>query len=140
MPTRTANARWTGDLAHGEGSMQVAKHALGYDQGSRFGDDKGTNPEALIGAAHAGCLAMELSHALSEAGHEVRGVEVSAEVRLVERGDGFVSDRIQLDVQGDVEGIDEDRFHRFAHEAKAGCPVSKAQGAVPEIGIWAILQ
>ena len=97
-----------------------------YSFVSRFGDGPGSNPEELIGAAHAGCFSMALSHMLSEAGHIPDVVHTTAKVHIDKVGDGFKITSIELVTQGKVPGIDEETFQEKAEAAKEGCPVSQA--------------
>ena len=97
-----------------------------YSFVSRFEDGPGSNPEELIGAAHAGCFSMALSHMLSEAGHIPDVVHTSAKVHIDKVDDGFKITSIELVTQGKVPGIDEETFREKAEAAKEGCPVSKA--------------
>jgi len=109
-----------------------------YSFASRFEDGKGTNPEELIGAAHAGCYAMAFSLMLSEAGYHVDHVDAEAAV-TIEQVDGAPTiTTVRLDVTGHVKGIAADEFERMAQEAKAGCPVSRALAGV-RIGLDARL-
>jgi osmotically inducible protein OsmC len=97
-----------------------------YSFASRFEDGTGTNPEELIGAAHAGCFSMALSAGLSRAGHPPTRVHTNARVHI-ERGDaGFSITRIELQTEAEVPGLDDEAFQREAQDAKSGCPVSKA--------------
>ncbi len=105
---------------------------------SRFEDGKGTNPEELIAAAHAGCFSMAFTHILEGAGHSPKSVETSAEVRLSAVDGGFEITRIDLKTRGDIPGIDEAEFAKLAGEAKTGCVVSKALSTV-EITLEATL-
>ena len=127
MPVRSANAKWEGDLKSGRGSMKLGGGAYegAYSFSSRFEDGKGTNPEELIAAAHAGCFSMALSHMLSQAGHPPKRVETTAKVHLEKQGEGFAIPRIELDTQAEVPGLDEAGFRQHAENAKANCPVSK---------------
>ena len=110
-----------------------------YSVGSRFEDEPGTNPEELIAAAHAGCFAMALSAALTEAGYEPSRIDASADV-TVEQVDGdWAITTIDLTVEAAVPGIEEDEFQEFAAGAKANCPVSRALGAVETITLEASL-
>jgi osmotically inducible protein OsmC len=109
-----------------------------YSFKSRFEEGTGTNPEELIGAAHAGCFSMAFSNMLSEAGHVPKRVETEASVHL-ERVDGKPTiSRIDLEAKGDVPGIDDAKFQDIAAQAKAGCPVSRALASV-EITLKATL-
>lgn len=130
---RTAEARWTGDLKAGKGSLKVGSGAFegGYSFVSRFEGDRETNPEELIGAAHAGCFSMALSHALASAGHVPTSVTTTAAVHL-EKGDAGMSiTKIELRTEGVVAGITEAEFRKFAEDTKTGCIVSRALSAVP---------
>jgi osmotically inducible protein OsmC len=109
-----------------------------YSAASRFEDGDGTNPEELIAAAHAGCFSMALALALSEAGHEPDSVETTAAIHLDKGDGGFSITRSDLSTEVKVEGLDEEEFQRLANEAKEGCPVSRALGAI-EIGLDAKL-
>src|ERR671933_1276141 len=99
MPARTANARWEGGLKDGKGNMRLGGGAFEgqYSFTSRFEDGAGTNPEELIGAAHAGCFSMALSAGLERAGHPARRVHTTAQVRLDKVGEGFGITKIDLD-------------------------------------------
>jgi osmotically inducible protein OsmC len=132
MPTRTSSARWQGNLKEGAGTMALGSGAYegAFSFASRFEDGKGTNPEELIAAAHAGCFSMAFSNALSQAGHVPTAVETQAKVQFGKADDGFAITRIDLVTKGDVPGIDDADFQKIAQEAKAGCPVSKALKAV----------
>jgi lipoyl-dependent peroxiredoxin len=128
MPTRTAQARWEGSLQEGRGTMRMATGAYEgpYSFKSRFEEGEGTNPEELIGAAHAGCFSMALSGGLGSAGYEPESVETTAQVHIDKAGEGFKITRIELDTKARVPGIDRDEFERQAEAAKEGCPVSQA--------------
>lgn len=141
MPTRSSTATWNGSIKDGDGSMTVGDGVWegSYSVPSRFEDGEGTNPEELLGAAHAGCFSMALSGILSRAGHEVRSIRTTADVTVEKGDDGFVITRIHLDCEGDVEGIDQDGFEQSAQEAKSNCPVSKALAGVGEISLDAKL-
>ena len=133
--SRHATARWEGDLKNGQGSLSTPTSGLmddtGYGFNSRFGDGKGTNPEELIAAAHAGCFTMYLSNLLAEAGHVATRLETRAEVDLSTEGGPSLS-RIRLKLEGEVPGIDDTEFQRLAADARDNCPVSKALQAVPK--------
>lgn len=128
MPVRKASATWNGDLAQGEGTMRLGSGAFegGYSAGSRFEEAPGTNPEELIGAAHAGCFSMALAHVLGQAGHSPDRIDTSARVHIERQDDGFAITLIELDTTGVVPGIDEATFRENAEKAKEGCPVSQA--------------
>jgi len=112
---------------------------LSFSAGTRFGEDPGTNPEELIGAAHAGCFSMALALALGQAGYQPNRIETTARVRIEQVEGGFRITRIELDTQGDVPGIDEQTFRQFAEQAKNGCPVSQALRGVDEVVLTARL-
>lgn len=125
---RTATARWQGDLKQGSGSITTDSGVLSssqYSFGTRFESGKGTNPEELLGAAHAGCFAMALSKILGEAGHAPEQIDAKATVNLEKVDAGFAITTIHLDVAAKVPGIDEQAFAKAADEAKQGCLVSK---------------
>ncbi len=140
MPVRSANAVWQGNLKDGRGTMEFGSGAFKgqYSFRSRFEEGPGTNPEELIGAAHAGCFSMALAHGLSEAGHEPKKIETTATVHLEKGDDGFAITRIVLETDADVPGVDEAAFQRQVTQAKNGCPVSRALGGV-EIEVDATL-
>lgn len=141
---RKASVHWEGRGKAGKGTISTETGALStypYGVASRFADDrKGTNPEEILGAAHAACFAMAFSFACDKAGFETKAVDARAQVRLVPQGDGFLIDRIVLTLEAQVPGIDEARFQELAKGAKAGCPLSKALAAVPEIALTATLR
>jgi osmotically inducible protein OsmC len=132
MPTRTADAEWTGTLREGEGSVALGSGAFSgpYSFRSRFEEGTGTNPEELIAAAHAGCFSMALAAALDRAGHAPEAIRTTARVSLESDDGGFAITRSALETEARVPGIDESEFKRLADEAKTGCPVSKALGGV----------
>jgi lipoyl-dependent peroxiredoxin len=125
----------------GEGTMRFGSGAFEgkYSFASRFEDGSGTNPEELIGAAHAGCFSMAFAGNLQRAGHEPQSVETSARVHIDKSGDGFTITRIELDTTASVPGIDEDEFQQIATASKEGCPVSRALAGVGEITLDAKL-
>lgn len=141
MATRNGSAEWKGDLKGGTGTVNVGEGAWegAYSFTSRFEEGEGTNPEELIASAHASCFAMALSGILAEAGHSPESLRASAAVHLRNIDGKPTVARIDLDVEGSVPGIDEDAFRSYAEEAKAGCPISRALGAVPEITVTARL-
>lgn len=128
MPTRNANAVWKGDLKSGKGTMKFGSGAFegAYSFASRFEEGAGTNPEELIGAAHAGCFSMALSNELAEAGFTPESVQTKADVLL----DGSAITTITLNVDARVPNIDENTFLKHAEGAKENCPVSKALAGV----------
>ena len=129
---RHANAHWEGTLKDGGGSLKMESGAYEgpYTWADRFADGTGPNPEELVGAAHAGCYTMFLSAILTNNDFYPTRLDTQASVHLE---DGPTITKIELNVEGVVEGLDEKRFQQFAQEAKEKCPVSKALAAVPEI-------
>jgi len=112
-----------------------------YGFASRFeGDRKGTNPEEILGAAHAACFTMAFSFACDKAGIATASVDTMAKVRLAKQGEGFAIDRIALTMQASVPGIDNAKFQELAAAAKRDCPLSKALASVPEITLRATLR
>ncbi len=141
MATRNGNAEWRGDLKGGAGTVKVGDGVFegNYSFSSRFEEGEGTNPEELIGAAHAGCFAMALSLVLTEADHPPESIKAEARVHLrIVEGLPTIA-KIDLDVEGAVPGIDEDAFRSYAEKAKDGCVVSRALAGVPEITLDAHL-
>lgn len=128
MITRTAHARWNGTLKQGGGTLRFDGFDGSYSFASRFEQGEGTNPEALIGAAHAGCFSMALSLVLGEAGATPRSIETTAEVHLDAEQLRIV--RVDLRTRAAVPGLDADAFQRHAAAAKENCPVSKALAGV----------
>jgi osmotically inducible protein OsmC len=130
---RTAEARWTGDLKAGQGHVKLGSGSYQgpYSFASRFENGTGTNPEELLGAAHAGCFSMALALALSTAGHVPTSVTTTATVHLGQAGGGFAITGIDLVTRGVVPGISEAEFKKAAEATKTGCIVSKALSAVP---------
>lgn len=128
MPTRTATARYEGLGRAGKGRLSAPSGVLDatpYGFNTRFGDEKGTNPEELIAAAHAGCFTMALAFALERAGHADGTLETVAKVKLEQDGAGFTVTRSDLELTASVPGIEADAFAAIAEEAKANCPISK---------------
>ena len=130
--TRSADAVWNGSGKDGRGTVTTQSRTLSetaYSARMRFGDEKGTNPEELIAAAHAGCFAMALAFGLSAAGHEPEELRTSARLRMEQEGGGWRIATIQLQLRGRVPGLSRDEFLKFAEDAKANCPVSKVLNA-----------
>tara|TARA_R110000782_G_scaffold9768_6_gene31172 strand:+ start:654 stop:1070 length:417 start_codon:yes stop_codon:yes gene_type:complete len=126
--TRSAKAQWKGSGKDGKGTMTTESTVLQdaqYSFNTRFEDGKGTNPEELIGAAHAGCFSMQLSFLLGEAGFTPTTLDVDAKVSFK---DGEIV-KVTLDLKGDVPKIQADEFNKIAHKAKEVCPVSKLLNA-----------
>jgi len=130
---RNANARWEGTLKEGKGTMRLGSGAFEgkYSFGSRFEQAPGTNPEELVGAAHAGCFSMAFANALSQAGHPPTSIETRAVVHFDRTDAGFAIVGIDLSTRGVVPGVSAADFDRIANEAKVGCPISKALASVP---------
>jgi len=128
MPTRKAEAEWTGSLKDGSGRVKLGSGAFegSYSFASRFESGKGTNPEELLGAAHAGCFSMALSAGLGRAGFQPKRVHTTAMVHIDKVGEGFEITKIELDCDAQVPNIDDNAFQAQAKAAKEGCPLSKA--------------
>jgi osmotically inducible protein OsmC len=141
MSERKGSAEWKGDLKGGGGTVTVGDDVWSgnYSFASRFEEGEGTNPEELIGAAHAACFAMALSNALAEAGNPPDSVNATANVSLRFVDGAPTIAQIDLDVVGSVPGIEADAFVATAEEAKKACPVSRALAGVPEINLNARL-
>jgi osmotically inducible protein OsmC len=133
MPTRNAEGTWQGGLKDGTGNVKLGSGTFqgAYSFGTRFENAPGTNPEELLGAAHAACYSMALSAMLEAGGHKATRVHTTAKVTVEKVGDGFSITKILLQTEGTVPGIDEKAFLETARQAKAGCPVSKALQATP---------
>ena len=128
MPVRTAEAEWKGNLLEGQGHMKLGAGAYDgpYSFKSRMESGPGTNPEELIGAAHAGCFSMALAAGLTKAGLNPTRISTNANVSLEKVGEGFKITTIELTTEGEVPGIDEKTFLDQAETAKKNCPVSQA--------------
>src|SRR5512137_2972002 len=125
---RTASALWQGDLKSGKGSVSTESGVLSktqYSFGTRFENGKGTNPEELIAAAHAGCFTMALSGQLGNAGMTAQAIDTSAAVTLEKLESGFTITAVHLQVKARVPGADKAKFDQAARNAKEGCPVSR---------------
>jgi osmotically inducible protein OsmC len=144
MTEKTASVHWEGAGKTGIGKISTETGSLKdypYGFASRFGDDrKGTNPEEILGAAHAACFTMAFAFACEKAGLATRSIDTTAAVRLVKEGEGFKIDRIALTLQAAVPGLDEQKFQEIAQSAKKNCPLSIALAAVPEITLQATLR
>ena len=125
---RSGRAIWSGDLRGGDGTMTTESGVLKeaeFTFATRFKDAPGTNPDELIAAAHAGCYSMALAGFLSEKGYEVEAIDVTATIHVTPQdGKGFAITRSELEVEGDVPGLDEETFEQLAHDADETCPVS----------------
>jgi len=128
MATRTAEAEWKGNLREGRGTMKLGSSAFegAYTFASRFEEGKGTNPEELVGAAHAGCFSMALAAGLAAAGYGPERIHTRAKVTIEKVGEGFAITKSELYTEAEVPGIDNAAFQQQAAAAKEGCPVSKA--------------
>jgi lipoyl-dependent peroxiredoxin len=135
MPKRSAEAEWKGDLKGGQGSIKTKAGAQPYSFSSRFESGGGTNPEELLGAAHAGCFSMALAHELAQAGFKPNRIHTKADVHIEKSGEGFGITRIHLETEGDVPGIDQEKFQAFGEHAKENCPLSKALASVKNISL-----
>jgi osmotically inducible protein OsmC len=141
MAVRTAEAEWQGNLREGRGSVKAGSGAVDttYSFPSRFEEGRGTNPEELIGAAHAACFSMALAAGLTRAGHQPTRIHTRARVHLERVGEGFGITRIELTTEGEVPGIDDATFQQQADTAKRTCPVSRALAGT-EIALTATLR
>ena len=128
MATRSAKAVWRGKLKDGAGTMELGSGGFRgeYSAESRFGSGAGTNPEELIGAAHAGCFSMALAGGLERAGYTPESIETTAHVSIEKDREGFAITQVNLDTRARVPGIEEKEFLEQAEDAKNNCPVSKA--------------
>ncbi len=144
MTEKIANVHWEGSGKKGIGTISTESGALtDYPYGfeSRFEDKRsGTNPEEILGAAHAACFTMAFSFACEKAGATTTNVDTQASVQLSKQGSGFVIDRIALTMHATVTGVDDAKFQEIAAEAKRECPLSKALASVPEITLQATLR
>jgi lipoyl-dependent peroxiredoxin len=140
MATRNGSAVWEGTLREGKGTVRLGSGAFEgpYSFASRFEEGQGTNPEELIGAAHAGCFSMALAAGLTKAGYSPARVATTAKVHLGQAGGGFKITLIELETEADVPGIDQQAFQEQAETAKKNCPVSQALAAT-EITLSATL-
>ena len=128
MSSKHGSAVWSGGIKDGKGAISTESGALKdypYGFASRFEGKPGTNPEELLGAAHAGCFTMALSLMLGEAKLTAEKMETRADVTLEKQGDGFTITAVHLTLKAKIPGADDARFQEIANKAKAGCPVSK---------------
>jgi osmotically inducible protein OsmC len=128
MSTTSGSAVWSGGIKDGKGAISTKSGALKdypYGFASRFEGKPGTNPEELLGAAHAGCFTMALSKMLGDAGMTAEKMETQAEVTLEKQGEGFAITAVHLTLKAKIPGADKAKFEDVANKAKAGCPVSK---------------
>lgn len=143
MPVRKGSAEWKGTLKEGTGSLSTETGVLSnvaYDFTSRFEQGSKTNPEEILGAAHAACFSMALANDLSTAGFKVNSVKTEDKVHIEKLESGFTITKIEVNTIGDVEGIDEAKFKEHAAKIKLGCPVSKALTGGPEMILNATLK
>ena len=133
MPDRSSTAVWEGDIQSGNGTMKIGQGAWEgpYSFKSRFEDGKGTNPEELIAAAHAGCFSMALSGALTRNSTPPTKIETTASVKLEKVGDAFSITEIALETEAEIPNIDDAKFQEYAKGAKENCPLSKALASTP---------
>ncbi|MCA9897914.1 MAG: OsmC family peroxiredoxin [Ardenticatenaceae bacterium] len=142
MPVSNSTATWEGSLTEGKGTMVVGngRYTGPFTRASRFADGEGTNPEELIGAAHAGCYSMFLAAILSGDKHVPNSVNTTAKVHIGQVDGAPTIHTIELHVEADVPGIDDATFQEYAARAKAGCPVSKALAGVQNVALTAVLK
>lgn len=129
---RKASAEWRGSLKEGSGTISGESGAISnvpHSFHTRFEDKKGTNPEELIGAAHAGCFSMALSAELGKAGMTAESIRTTAAVTLDKVEAGFAVTAVHLDVVAKIPGADRAAFEKAANDAKTGCPISKLLNA-----------
>ena len=130
--TRSASAEWNGTGKEGKGALTTQSGVLSatpYGANTRFGDTKGTNPEELVAAAHAGCFSMALAFALSGAGFTSTKIATSATITLEPANPGFKVSKSALKLEASVPGVSREEFQKIAEGAKAGCPISKLLNA-----------
>jgi osmotically inducible protein OsmC len=133
MAVRKGNAEWWGDLKSGKGKLSSETGVLNnisYDAASRFETGSTTNPEELLGAAHAACYSMALANALSKEGFKVNSIKTVDDIHLNKTDAGFTITKIVIHTEGKVDGVDEAAFKKHAEATKSGCPVSRALKAV----------
>ncbi len=141
MTVREASAEWQGTLKEGSGRLRLGSGVFegAYSFPSRFENGPGTNPEELIGAAHAGCFSMALTFILGQEGHVPRSIRTTAKVHLGATAAGPTITRIELETEAEVADLAEDEFERLAQSAKASCLVSRALAGVAQITLKAVL-
>lgn len=132
MPVRKAQAIWHGSIKEGHGHMSFGDGAFegSYSTGSRFEEAEGTNPEELLGAAHAGCFSMSLASGLSAAGTPPNHIQTEAAVTIEKTDAGWTVTKVHLTTEADVPGVDPAAFQQAAEKAKDNCPISRALGGV----------
>lgn len=137
---KTASAHWQGGIKDGKGTISTESGALikvPYGFNTRFEEQPGSNPEELLGAAHAGCFSMALSKELGDAGMTAESIETRAEVTLDKQDGGFAITAVHLSLRAKIPGADRTAFEKAVETAKTGCPVSKVLNA--EITLEAVL-
>jgi osmotically inducible protein OsmC len=141
MAIRSASARWEGTLTEGTGTMRTGQGGLqgNYSFKSRFADGEGSNPEELIGAAHAGCYSMALSKGLADAGFPAVSIDTTANVHLDQVNGAATVTRIDLDTTVNAPGIDDATFQKVADATKDGCPISRLLAPGTQITLTAKL-
>ena len=141
MAIRNAEAVWEGNLKDGFGKMKVGSGAFDapFTFSTRFEEEPGTNPEELIGAAHAGCFSMFMSAQLTGAGHIPTCIHTTATVHLGQDDIGPAITIIELNTEAEIPEIDEQTFQELAEKSKKECPISKALSAVAEVTLDAKL-
>jgi osmotically inducible protein OsmC len=141
MTMREAEARWQGTLKEGSGRLRLGSGLFegAYSFPSRFENGPGTNPEELIAAAHAGCFTMALAYGLGNAGHTPSRLHTVAKVHLGATAAGPTITRIELETEGEVPSLDEEKFREFAEAAKKSCLISRALAGVENITLKAVL-
>ncbi len=138
---RSASAEWKGDLKSGNGTISTESGVLSdsrYSFKTRFEEGKGTNPEELVAAAHAGCFSMALSLVLADFDLTADSIKTTASVTLEKTDQGFTVTKVHLDLKAKIPGADNDTFQKAADNAKNGCPISKLLNA--EITLDAVLE
>ncbi len=141
MPVRNAEAVWEGSITEGKGKVKFGNppYEGTYTRASRFEDAAGTNPEEILGAAHAACFSMALAGNLTRANFPPEHVHTTAQVSIEKVAEGFKITKIALNTEVKAPGLDEKTFKELADKAKAGCPVSVALAGVDEISLTAKL-
>lgn len=132
MPVRKAQAIWHGSIKEGRGQMSFGDGAFegSYSAGSRFEEAEGTNPEELLGAAHAGCFSMALASGLTAAGRPPNHIQTEAQVTIEKTDAGWTVTKVHLITEADVPEVDSAEFQQVAEQAKNNCPISRALGGV----------
>ena len=128
MSERKATAEWNGTLTEGEGKVALGSGMFegAFSFGTRMGEDPGTNPEELLGAALAGCYAMALNATLAKEGKPAKSVKTATNVHFGKDDNGFRIGRIDLEARAEVDGIEDEEFQQIAENVKQSCPISKA--------------